>query len=117
MTIGVVSILSNGSLVLSKLLHGHVSRIRAMDVQNGKVLSGSDDRSVKLWNLEEVKKKASATTSSSSEKPLTTMTGHSGPVTSVQLSLPFALSAAGCSVRLWNVLQVGYSHVQDDIRD
>ena len=41
-----------------------------------------------------------------SEKPLSTMTGHSGPVTGVKLSLPFALSAAGCAVRLWDVTQV-----------
>ena len=40
-----------------------------------------------------------------SEKPLSTMTGHSGPVTGVKLSLPFALSAAGCAVRLWDVTQ------------
>ena len=33
------------------------------------------------------------------------MTGHSGPVTGVKLSLPFALSAAGCAVRLWDVTQ------------
>jgi len=33
------------------------------------------------------------------------MTGHSGPVTSVQLSLPFALSSAGSAVRLWDVQQ------------
>ena len=40
MTLGVVSILRNGSLLLSKLLHGHVSRVRAVDVQGGRVLSG-----------------------------------------------------------------------------
>ena len=43
--------------------------------------------------------------SQTSEKPLSTMTGHSGPVTGVKLSLPFALSAAGCAVRLWDVTQ------------
>lgn len=102
MTLGIVSIPANGSLILSKRLHGHVSRVRSIDVQNGKVISGSDDRSVKLWSLEESPK---AKGSLASEKPLTTMTGHSGPVTGVQLSLPFALSVAGSTVRLWNVLQ------------
>ena len=44
------SLLPNGSLVLSKLLHGHVSRVRSIDVQNGRILSGSDDRSLKVGN-------------------------------------------------------------------
>ena len=51
MTVGVVTILHDGSLKLSKLLHGHVSRVRALDSQGDRVLSGSDDRSVKLWSL------------------------------------------------------------------
>jgi WD40 repeat protein len=55
MTIGVVTLLSNGSIVLSKLLHGHVSRVRSIDVQNGRILSGSDDRSLKLWMLDQRK--------------------------------------------------------------
>lgn len=42
------SLLPNGSLVLSKLLHGHVSRVRSIDVQSGRILSGSDDRSLKV---------------------------------------------------------------------
>jgi len=33
MTIGVVNICHDGSLILSKLLHGHVSRVRAIDIQ------------------------------------------------------------------------------------
>lgn len=101
MTIGVVAILKDGSLLLAKLLHGHVSRVRAIDVQKNHLLSGSDDRSVKLWGL------TSATTSDSCDdrRPLTTMTGHSGPVTAVQLSFPLAVSAAGFTVRLWDALQ------------
>ena len=101
MTIGIVSILSNGSLQLTKLLHGHVSRVRAIDVQNGKIISGSDDRSVKLWSI----KGEISSSNTGVERPLTTMTGHSGPVTNVQLSLPYALSSAGSTVRLWNVDQ------------
>ena len=42
------SLLPNGSIVLSKLLHGHVSRVRSIDVQSGRILSGSDDRSLKV---------------------------------------------------------------------
>jgi WD40 repeat protein len=51
MSVGVVSVMPDGSLMLSKLLHGHVSRVRALDSQADMVLSGSDDRSVKLWSL------------------------------------------------------------------
>jgi WD40 repeat protein len=52
MTVGVVTVyLQDGSLRLSKLLHGHVSRVRTIDAEGDKVLSGSDDRSVKLWSL------------------------------------------------------------------
>ena len=132
MTIGVVTILPNGALQLTKLLHGHVSRVRAINVQNGRILSGSDDRSVKLWSLNSPNNNTTTSTSviktngkgsppifpasilsrssactrssSTSEKPLSTMTGHSGPVTAVQLALPsLALSGAGSTVRLWNV--------------
>ena len=51
MSVGIVNILPDGSLMLSKLLQGHVSRVRALDYQADQVLSGSDDRSVKLWSL------------------------------------------------------------------
>ena len=52
MTVGVVTISNDGSLTLTKLFHGHVSRVRSIDVQGDRILSGSDDRSVKLWTLE-----------------------------------------------------------------
>ncbi|QQP50458.1 Uncharacterized protein FKW44_011468, partial [Caligus rogercresseyi] len=98
MTIGIANILPNGSLVLSKILHGHVSRIRAVDAQGSRAISGSDDRSVKLWNLS----KPCEGEEELFERPLLTMTGHSGPVTGVQLAYPWALSSSGCTVRLWN---------------
>lgn len=63
-------------------------------------MSGSDDRTVKLWTLQ-------PTTPGSAEKPLVTLTGHSGPVVGVLLCIPFALSAAGCTVRLWDVQKCG----------
>ena len=49
MTIGLVTILSDGALVLSKLLQGHVSRVKTLAAQYDKIISGSDDRTVKLW--------------------------------------------------------------------
>ena len=51
MSVGVVNILPDGSLMLFKMLQGHVSRVRALDCHGDRVLSGSDDRSVKLWSL------------------------------------------------------------------
>jgi hypothetical protein len=33
MTVGVVTIAADGSLTLTKLFHGHVSRVRSIDVQ------------------------------------------------------------------------------------
>ena len=60
---------------------------------------------MKLWSL---RTKPVHETTASSEKPLSTLTGHSGPVTCVRLASPpspLALSAAGASVRLWDVEQ------------
>ena len=56
-SVGVVTILPDGSLMLSKLLQGHVSRVRALDCHRDRVLSGSDDRTVKLWSLNSGKMK------------------------------------------------------------
>ena len=58
MTVGVVTVRQDGSLMLNKLLHGHVSRVRAIHSQGHHLLSGSDDRSVKLWSLRSAKPKS-----------------------------------------------------------
>ena len=72
MTIGIVDILPDGALILSKILQvskgkiflkmkkkssqnyfcfqGHVSRVKAIDIQQNRLLSGSDDRTIKLWS-------------------------------------------------------------------
>ena len=106
MTVGVVCVLRDGSLLLSKLLHGHVGRVRSIHVQGDRVISGSDDRSVKLWSLDTL---VPDHAQPESGKPIVTLTGHSGPVTGVLLpAQPYhqwAFSAAGCSVRLWDVTQ------------
>ena len=49
MTIGLVTMLPDGALVLSKILQGHVSRVKTLAAQYDKIISGSDDRTVKLW--------------------------------------------------------------------
>ena len=106
MTVGVVCVLKDGSLLLSKLLHGHVGRVRSIYAQGYRVLSGSDDRSVKLWSLEGLMPEEYT---AESGKPLVTLTGHSGPVTGVLLPVTpyqqWAFSAAGSCVRLWDVVQ------------
>ena len=50
MTIGLVTLLPDGALVLSKLLQGHVSRVKTLAAQYDKIISGSDDRTAKLWS-------------------------------------------------------------------
>ena len=60
---------------------------------NGKqVVSGSEDKSVKLWNIE-------------TGTELSTMTGHSAPVSSVAFSADgrFVMSGSSdTSIRLWD---------------
>ena len=52
MTIGLIEILPDGALILSKILQGHVSRVKTIAIQDDKILSGSDDRTVKLWSAD-----------------------------------------------------------------
>ena len=83
-----------------------MGRVRSIHVQGDRVISGSDDRSVKLWSLDTL---VPDHAQPESGKPIVTLTGHSGPVTGVLLpAQPYqqwAFSAAGCSVRLWDVTQ------------
>ena len=53
------------------------------------ILSGSDDRSAKLWSVR----------SGSS----VTLTGHSWPVTSVCLRGHTAVTADSCTIRVWQL--------------
>ena len=52
MTIGLVTVCSDGALVLTKILQGHVSRVKTIVAEKDKILSGSDDRTVKLWTTD-----------------------------------------------------------------
>ena len=74
------------------LLQGHVSRVRCISLYGDQILSGSDDRSAKLWSA-----------SSSSSTALTTLSGHAWPVTQVCLSRQLAITADSCSVRVWSL--------------
>lgn len=91
MTIGIVTILSDSSLILTRILQGHVSRVKIIQCLDEQILSGSDDRTVKLWN------------SKRSSKALNTFGGHCGPITALLLAKQVALSASGSTVRLWDV--------------
>jgi len=93
MTIGLVTMLSDGALVLSKLLQGHVSRVKTLAAQYDKIISGSDDRTAKLWTSDPDQNCTS----------LFTFSGHSGPITALTISTPIALTASGSTVRMWNI--------------
>ena len=74
-------------------MQGHVSRVRCFSVHEDHILSGSDDRSAKLWSSK-----------SSSSTALLTLSGHAWPVSQVCLSGTRAVTADSCSVRVWNIL-------------
>lgn len=88
----VIKFLDTGSLLVSHILQGHVSRVRCISLYGDQILSGSDDRSAKLWSA-----------SSSSSTALTTLSGHAWPVTQVCLSRQLAITADSCSVRVWSL--------------
>ena len=93
----VIRLLPDGSILVSHLLQGHVSRVRCVSVDGGLLLSGSDDRSAKVWEV------ASPQTSTSSEGcgALRTLSGHAWPVSGVCLAGGLAVTADSKTVRLW----------------
>eukprot|EP00752_Nemacystus_decipiens_P001475 g1450.t1 len=73
-----------------------VSTLAASHSHNGLVLSGSYDRSIKVWDI-----------GSDRHVSLGTFTGHSGNVTGVEWTAEdniqvFASSSSDCSVRVWD---------------
>ena len=87
----VIRLLPDGSILVSHLLQGHVSRVRCVSVDGGLLLSGSDDRSAKVWEV------ASPQTCGA----LTTLSGHAWPVSGVCLAGGLAVTADTKTVRLW----------------
>lgn len=80
---------------LGDLSSGHSEPVRCMAISpDGQFLvSGSDDRTIKVWNLKE-------------EEELYTLVGHSASVTSVAISPDGETLASGSSdktIRLWNL--------------
>ena len=74
------------------MFQGHVSRVRCLSVCGDCILSGSDDRSAKLWSSQ-----------SSSSSAILTLSGHAWPVSQVCLSRLTAVTADSCSVRVWSL--------------
>ena len=87
----VIRLLADGSILVSHLLQGHVSRVRCVSVDGGLLLSGSDDRSAKVWEV------ASPQTCGA----LRTLSGHAWPVSGVCLAGGLAVTADTKTVRLW----------------
>ena len=86
----VIRLLADGSILVSHLLQGHVSRVRCVSLDGGLLLSGSDDRSAKVWSLCE------------SWGAVTTLSGHAWPVSGVWLGGGLAVTADTSTVRLWS---------------
>ena len=86
----VIRLLTDGSLLVSHLLQGHVSRVRCVSVDGSLLLSGSDDRSAKVWEV-----------ASDSCGAVRTLSGHAWPVSGVCLAGGLAVTADTSTVRLW----------------
>ena len=69
-----------------------MSRVRCISVFGDDILSGSDDRSAKLWSSK-----------SSSSSAILTLSGHAWPVSQVCLSRTTAVTADSCTIRVWSL--------------
>ena len=92
---GGIIILNANTRVQTSTLPGHADWVRSLTFSsNGAlVVSGSDDKSVKLWNIQV-------------GTPVKTFLGHSCSISSVSISVKGTLVASGswdCTVRLWDV--------------
>merc|ERR1719222_182886 len=90
--ITVVKILPSGALQISHILQGHVSRVRCLHIQGSCILSGSDDRSAKLWD-----------TSSASQSAQLTLSGHKWPLAQVLLAEDLAVTSDCSCLRVWSL--------------
>ena len=91
----VIRLLADGSIMVSHLLQGHVSRVRCVSVDGSLLLSGSDDRSAKVWEV-------TSGETSESWGAVTTLSGHAWPVCGVWLEGGLAVTADCSTVRLWS---------------
>ena len=91
----VIRLLADGSIMVSHLLQGHVSRVRCVSVDGSLLLSGSDDRSAKVWEV-------TSGETSDSWGAVTTLSGHAWPVCGVWLEGGLAVTADSSTVKLWS---------------
>lgn len=77
---------------LTMILHGHSDDVNCIAVIDNRVLTGSDDKSVRLWDAD-------------SGQVVHVLTGHEGEVYCVALGVNLSIAASGDSlseVRLWD---------------
>ncbi|XP_023346764.1 probable E3 ubiquitin ligase complex SCF subunit sconB isoform X2 [Eurytemora carolleeae] len=92
-SVTVIRITRNGCLEISHILQGHVSRVRCLSllVKTGLLLTGSDDRTARIWNL-----------STRSNRAKTTLTPHRWGVTQVLLTPSCACTVDGKDILIWS---------------
>jgi len=90
----VIKITGTGALVMSHILQGHVSRVRCLSVSapGDLLLTGSDDRTARLWDL-----------SDNVTKALLTLSPHRWGLTAVKLSQLYCFTVDSKEVLVWSL--------------
>ena len=79
-----------GSAMRSNVLHGHTNRISCVAVAEGRIISGSNDTTLRIWGLD--------------GRPLATLEGHTRWVTCVAVAEGRIISGSvDSTLRIWSV--------------